>query len=189
MLTSLFLRTLNREASSPKHKSGEIIRTLQIEEGFRVADIGSGGGFFTLQFARRVGKTGRVYAVDARAEYLEFVRREAEKAGLDNVAFVLAKKGDMALPEGSLDLVFLRNVFHHLPEPGKYFGDLKRSLKPKGKVAIIEHKKKAGFSFVALFKHYTPSEDIVTRLEDAGYFPVESFDFLPEQTFNMFALK
>lgn len=189
MLTSLFLRLLNREASTPRRKSGEIIGALQIQEGFRVADIGSGGGFFTLQFAGRVGKSGRVYAVDTRAEYLEFVRQEAEKAGMDNVAFVPAKKGDMALPEGSLDLVFLRNVFHHLPEPVKYFRDLRRFLKPDGKAAIIDHKKKAGFSFVALFKHYTLSEEIITVMEEAGYFPVESFDFLPEQTFNVFGLK
>jgi ubiquinone/menaquinone biosynthesis C-methylase UbiE len=189
MFASFFLRLLNREASSPKNKPSEVIQSLQIREGLNVADIGSGGGFFTLEFARRAGKTGRVYAVDARPEYLEFVKGQAEKEGLQNVAFVSARGADLSLPENSLDLAFLRNVFHHLPEPRNYFRDLKRFLKPKGKVAIIEHKKKAGFSFVALLKHYTPNEFIVMEMEEAGYSLVESFDFLSEQTFNVFELK
>jgi arsenite methyltransferase len=189
MFTSLFLRLLNREASSPKNRSGEIIRSLQIQEGFRVADIGSGGGFFTLEFARRVGSGGKIYAVDVEGKHLEFVRQGAEKAGLNHVAFVQARGGELSLPENTLDLAFLRNVYHHLPEPGRTFRDLKRFLKPKGKVAIIEHKKKAGFSFVAFLKHYTPTQVIVTEMEEAGYFLVDSFDFLPEQSFNVFGLK
>jgi arsenite methyltransferase len=189
MFTSLFLKLLNREASSPRNKPLEIIQSLQIREGFKVADIGSGGGFFTLEFARRVGGTGQVYAVDSETKYLEFVRQGTEKEGLGNVAFVLARGGEPTLPENSLDLAFLRNVFHHLPKPGKYFRDLKRFLKPSGKVAIIEHKKKTGFSFVALLKHYTPTQVIITEMEESGYFLVESFNFLPKQTFNVFGLK
>lgn len=189
ILTSFFLRLLNWEASSAKNKPSEIIQRLQIQEGFKVADIGSGGGFFTLEFARRAGEAGRVYAVDVRSEYLEFVKGQAEKQGLRNVAFVLARGSELDLPESSLDLAFLRNVFHHLPNPRTYFGNLKRFLKPKGIVAIIDHKKKMGFSFVALLKHYTPNEFIVTEMEAAGYSLVESFDFLSEQTFNVFGLK
>ena len=56
-------------------------------------------------------------------------------------------------------------------------------------MAIIEHKKKTGFSFVALLKHYTPAQVIIKEMEEAGYFLVESLDFLPEQTFNVFGLK
>src|SRR5512144_190107 len=116
MCTSLFLKMLNREASSARSKHEEILERLHIREGQSIADIGSGGGYFTLAFARKAGKTGRVYAVDIKKKYLEFIRRRSEQAGFHNIIFVLAGEGGMNMPEADLDLVFARNVFHHLPE-------------------------------------------------------------------------
>jgi len=189
MFTSFFLWMLNKEAALPKHKSENIIESLQIREGCTIADIGSGGGYFTLRFAGRVGKTGKVYAIDTQSKYLDFIRRQAEREAVDNIAFVLATEKRITLPEVSLDLIFARNVFHHLAEPGPYFRNLKRFLKPGGKVAIIDHKPKGGFSFVSLFRHHTPENLILQEMENAGYFPAESFDFLSEQTFNIFTVK
>ncbi len=188
MFTSLFLKMLNKEASSAGSRPEEIIEQLHIREGQAIADIGSGGGYFTLAFARKAGKSGRVYAVDVKKKYLDFIRRQAEKEGLGNIVFVLAGKGGIDLPEAGLDLVLARNVFHHLPEPENYFAGLKRHLKRGGKVAIVEHKKK-GFGFVSLFGHHTSRETIVRDMEKAGYSRVESFDFLPDQTFTLFAVK
>jgi len=145
MFTYFFLKMLNREAASPKHKSERIIESLHIQEGYTIADIGAGGGYFTLN-------------------------------GMD-------------LPESALDLIFARNVFHHLSEPGKYIRNLKRFLKPSGKVAIIDHKPKGGFSFVSLFRHHTPEEVILQEMENAGYYLVESFDFLSEQTFSLLGVE
>ena len=189
MFTSLFLKILNKEASSAKSKPVEIIASLNIREGDIIADIGSGGGYFTLAFAGRAGKTGRVYAVDVKPKYLDFIQRKAAQEGYDNVISVLGAGGEMKLPEAGLDLVFARNVFHHLPEPGDYFRNLKKYLKPDGKVAIIDHKPKRGFGFVALFKHHTPGEAVVQEMEKAGYRFVKSFNFLPDQTFNLFGMK
>src|SRR5574341_351745 len=81
MFTSLFLKILNKEASSAKSKPEKIIASLDIREGYVIADIGSGGGYFTLVFARKTGKTGRVYAVDVKPKYLDFIRRAAARAG------------------------------------------------------------------------------------------------------------
>jgi ubiquinone/menaquinone biosynthesis C-methylase UbiE len=188
MFTSLFLKMLNREASSRRSRPEDILEQLHIREGQAIADIGSGGGYFTLAFAARSGKTGRVYAVDVKKKYLDFIRRQAEQAGLGNITFILATDGKLDLPEAELDLVFARNVFHHLPEPGTFFARLKRHLKPGGKVAIIEHKKK-GFGFVSFFGHHTAPEAIVREMEKAGYITRASFDFLPDQTFTLFAVK
>lgn len=66
MFTSLFLKILNKEASSAKSKPAEIIASLNIRKGDIIADIGSGGGYFTLAFAEKAGKTGRVYAADVK---------------------------------------------------------------------------------------------------------------------------
>ena len=154
MFASIFLRFLNWEASLARNNPTRIVESLQFHEGQIIADIGSGGGYFTLQFAKRVGKTGKVYAVDIEQDYLDFIRRKSEKEKLSNIFLVLATGNELNLPVAGLDLVFARNVFHHLPDPEKYFRNFRKSLKPTGRVAIIEHRRKSRFSFVGLFKHY-----------------------------------
>ncbi len=111
MLTNLFLKMLNREASSPKRGAVRIIESLRLYEGEKIADIGSGGGFFTLAFSKRVGKRGVVYTVDTKLEYLEFVKRQAEKTGVDNVITVLVENDDVPLPEGGFRLDFRKGCF------------------------------------------------------------------------------
>ncbi len=188
MFTSLFLKMLNREASSRRSMPDEILKQLNIRDGQMIADIGSGGGYFTLAFATRSGKTGHVYAVDVKKKYLDFIRRRAEQADIDNITLILAAEDEINLPKAGLDLAFVRNVFHHLPEPVNFFVKLKRYLKPGGQVAIIEHKK-GGFGFVSLFGHHTTFERIVQEMERAGYVRVASYDFLPDQTFTLFSVK
>jgi arsenite methyltransferase len=189
MFTSLFLKILNAEATSAKSKPVEIIESLDIQDGDVIADIGSGGGYFTLALARQAGKTGRVYAVDVKSTYLDFIRRKAAQEGIDTISTVLGAGGEMYLPLAGLNLVFARNVFHHLPAPAEYFRNVKKYLQPGGRVAIIDHKPKRGFNFVALFKHHTPGETIIQEMEKAGYALTRSFDFLPDQTFTLFFVK
>jgi len=189
VFTSLFLKILNMEASSSKSRPREILEKLQIREGVVVADLGSGGGYFTLEFARLVGRSGKVYAVDRNAKYLDFIKREAQRHGLTNVSFILAANDHVHLPKAGIDLIFVRNVVHHLPEPARYFANLKECLKQQGRLAVIEHKEKHGFNFVSLFKHFTPVNTLYADMEHAGYSWLQSFDFLPEQTFNLFGLK
>lgn len=189
MFTSLFLTLLNREAASPKSRSEQIMEALQVREGWAVADLGSGGGYFTLRFAKKVGPHGKVYAIDKRADYLEFVRRQAERRGLGNIVYVVTANDRPDLPEAALDLVFVRNVFHHLSRPVAYMASLRTYLKPGGLIAVIEHKPKGGLTFVALFKHTTSSDVISGNMEDAGYSPSKSFDLLPGQSFCLFVAK
>ena len=91
----------------------------------------------------------------------------------------------MNLPEKSVDLFFLRNVFHHLPDRVEYFKNIKKLLKDDGKIAIIDYKKK-GFSFTGLFGHYTPENVLMDTMDKAGFSPLEKFDFLPDQLFIIF---
>jgi arsenite methyltransferase len=187
MLTNLFLTILNREASSPKRGAQRIIESLHLTEGKTVADIGSGGGYFSLLFAQKVGKGGKVYAVDNKPDHLDFVKRQAEKAGLSNIVSVEAGNEAVALPEATLDLIFSRNVFHHLTDPEGYFRSLKRALKPEGIVVVIDHVPSRGFGFVNIFKHFTPVGVIHKAMESAGYQLSNSFDFLPAQSFTMWS--
>lgn len=177
----------NRKASNPKNKPYEILQTLALKQGQNIADIGAGGGYFSLRFADAVGRKGRVYAVDTNAEFLEFIENGAEEKGLNNVKTILVTENDLPLPERSLDLVFMRNVYHHLTNRVEYVRKLKRVLKPEGKIAIIEYKRSGFFSFHRIFGHYVPKETIVEEMNEAGYRLKEDLDFLPEQSFTIFS--
>ena len=75
----------NRKASDPKNKPDEILKALALQQGQKVADIGAGGGYFTLRFTEAVEKDGRVFAVDTNPKFLEVIKNSAKKRGLDNV--------------------------------------------------------------------------------------------------------
>ena len=185
MLTELFLKMLNRKAASPRSEAGRIIAGLGLAPGLAVADIGSGGGYFSLEFARLVGPTGRVYAVDHKSTNLGFVKRRASGAGLNNITFVLAEKNGVDLPEASLDLIFSRNSFHHLADPAGYFCGLAKALKPTGAIVIIDHAPGQGFGLVRFIKHFTPQEKIDRTMASCGFRLGASYDFLPGQTFTV----
>jgi arsenite methyltransferase len=176
----------NSKASNPKNKPNEVLNALELQQGQNVADIGAGGGYFASRFAEIVGADGRVFAVDTDQNFLDFVKNSAKEKGLANVETVLAAKDSIALPEKSLDLIFMRNVCHHLPDRPEYFKKLKAALKPEGRIAIIEYRRDKGFSFHRMFGHYVPKEIIIKEMEEAGYQLEKDLDILPEQSFTIF---
>jgi arsenite methyltransferase len=188
IMTSWLARMFNWEASRAKYKAHEIVERLQLNEGDIIADIGSGGGFFTSIFSGKVGESGTVYAVDTRRNNLDYIQTQVAKKGLGNVKTVLADDDRMDLPEGGIDKVFLRNVFHHLENPASYFSEIRKYMKPDGKIVIIDHRERTKGLFVGHFKHFTPEEDIVKALAVSGFKLSERSDFLPAQSFLVFEL-
>jgi len=188
-LRNLKAEIFNRKASDPKNKPDEILEALALQQGQMVADIGAGGGYFSLRFAEAVGKNGRVFGVDTNPNFLEFIKNSAKEKGLNNIEVILAMEDNPTLPEQSMDLIFMRNVCHHLSNRVEYFKKLKDALKPEGRIAIIEYRASGGrFSFHRKFGHYVPKETIIAEMKDAGYRLEKDLDFLPEQSFIIFSV-
>jgi ubiquinone/menaquinone biosynthesis C-methylase UbiE len=178
----------NRKASNPKNRPNQILEVLNLQSGQKIADIGAGGGYFSLRFARAVGEDGRVYAVDTSPKFLRFIEEQARENGCANVETILAAEGELGLPERSLDLVFMRNVCHHIEHRPSYFVELRKKLNPTGKVAIIEYKPGGRISFHKMFGHYVPEEVVAKEMESSGYRLRETYNFLPEQSFTVYSL-
>ena len=177
----------NKKASKPKYKADQIMEILSLKPGQIIADIGSGGGYFVYRFAKAVGDTGKVYAVDTNQEFLKFIKKQAAEQGLTNVVTLLITSEHPDLPKHTLDYVFLRNVTHHLPNRVEYFQRLKETLKPDGKVIIIEYDGRGGFfSFHRLHQHFVPQNTLLEEMKQAGYVIQKSYDFLSEQSFTIF---
>jgi len=186
-MTKFQARWFNKKASSPENKPDQIIKTIGLKHGQNIADIGAGGGYFTLKFGEIVGEKGKVYAIDTNPEFLQFIRSSAEEKGLRNIVTILTKD-KLNLPESSVDFIFMRNVTHHISNRVEYFKNLKRFLKPHGKVIIIEYKKGKILTFRRLFGHYIPKEIIIQEMKEAGYKLEKEFNFLPEQHFTIYSL-
>jgi arsenite methyltransferase len=185
MFTEFRLKMLNREAASPKNKSSTIIKNLNLREGMTVGDIGSGGGYFTHEFSRKVGNDGQVYAIDVNGDALDYISSNMSKEGINNVKTIRANPNGSNLPFG-VDIFFLRNVFHHLHDQEGYFRNIKEHLNQDGQIAIIDFNKKQ-LSFCGLLGHYTPDDVLLDVMSRAGYYLQEKHDFLPSQLFMIFA--
>jgi ubiquinone/menaquinone biosynthesis C-methylase UbiE len=111
---------------------------MEWKAGTIVADVGAGDGSYAFAAAERVGATGRVFATEIDEEKLKALRVEVKKRDLQNVVVVESGDAQTNLPEACCEAIFLRRVYHHLTKPLEFDASLLRSLKPGGKLAIID---------------------------------------------------
>ena len=121
-------------------KPEQIMDALGIADGATVADLGAGGGWFTVRLARRVGPTGLVYAEDIQPQMIDSIQRRVEREGLKNVRTVHGTVTDPRLPEGGLDAVLMVETYGELEEPVSLLRNVVRALKPRGRLGIVEFK-------------------------------------------------
>jgi arsenite methyltransferase len=162
-----------------------VIESLQIRPGDRIADIGSGSGYFVFALAKAVGPEGKVYAVDVDPAMNALVAERAKKERTGNVEVILAKPDDPILPSAGVDVIFSSNTYHHIDNRISYFANVRKYLRPNGRIAIIEFDRRGWFQ--GMWKHYTPSEFIKREMEQAGYSLQQEFNFLDRQSFLIFA--
>jgi SAM-dependent methyltransferase len=123
-------------------KPDQIMDALGIADGSKVADIGPGAGWFTIQLARRVGPNGHVYAEDVQRPMLEAIRRRVSREGLQNVEPRLGTETDPNLPPGELDAALMVDVYPEIEivERVTFLRNLSRALKPNGRIGVVNYK-------------------------------------------------
>jgi len=176
----LLLLTCVATAISAVEASGntsEEIKRLALLMGWKpgttVADIGAGDGKYSFAAAERVGVTGKVFATEIDTKKLEELRAEVAKRKLQNVVVVDSKDADTNLPTGCCDAIFLRRVYHHLTKPTEFDANLVRSLKPGGRLAIIDFPPRSGLDPVEGVPsnrggHGIPQKIVIEELTAAG---------------------
>ena len=163
-------------------KPHEVIQALGLRPDAVIADIGAGTGYFAVRFANMV-PAGKVYAVDVEPDMVRYLAERAKKEKRPNLIAVKGEAGDPRLPEKA-DLVVLVDVYHHIEQRERYFRALAASLKPGGRIAVID------------FRMDSPSgppksarlapERVKAELAAAGYALSEEHGFLPRQYFLVF---
>lgn len=179
-------RRMNNPSRDAWQKPKEVVDKLAIRPGWRVADLGAGGGYFTWYLAAAVGPQGKVYAVDIDETALRMIEREMRSRGVTNVVPIRAEPADAKLPE-PVDLVFTCDTYHHIQNRVAYFKSLARYLRPDGKVAILDFHPHGFFS--GLLGHGTAKEEVRREMRSAGYRLAADYDFIESQHFQIFSRK
>ena len=117
------------------------LNVLKIPKGASVADIGAGSGYITVRLAARVGPGGRVFANDVQPQMLNMLSRRLSNAKIGNVTLIEGTFDDPKLPPASVDLAIMVDVYHELSQPQAILRHLRESLKPGGRLVLLEYRK------------------------------------------------
>ena len=176
---------LDRPERESEEAPSKAIAALGLESGQVVADVGAGSGYYSIRLARAVGERGRVYAIDIQPEMLALITEKVDAARLSNVELVLGAASDPRLPGGVADLVLMVDVYHELADPQGMLRALKRALKPRGRLVLIEFRKESPWVPIR-DEHKMSVRDARVELEAEGYALDRVIDVLPWQHILVF---
>jgi precorrin-6B methylase 2 len=178
---------LTRESRGREEECGTLLKALRLKPGMTVCDMGCGNGFYTLELAKLVGKSGRVYAVDIQQEMLHLLDERAKRASIGNIQPVLGSAIDPRLPERSQDLILMVDVYHEFSHPEQMLRALGKALKPGGRIALVEFRLEDPKVPIKLL-HKMSKKQILKEFLPNGYQVKEQFDELPWQHLIFFEL-
>jgi precorrin-6B methylase 2 len=177
---------LERPERASEEQPELAIDALGIKPGQTVADLGAGSGYYSFRIAPLVGPTGRVLAVDIEPAMLDAIAQRARREHVGNVAPVRSSAQDPNLAPGSVDLLFMVDVYHELEYPYEMMTKVRAALKPGGRVALIEYR--AEDPQVAIKPLHKMSERQVRReMQAAGFKHLQTVRTLPLQHLIVFA--
>jgi len=184
--TAAYIAALEDPARDAYQKPDQVIEALALREGETVADVGAGSGSVALRIARRVGESGRVYAVDVDPGMVLHLNRRVRDAGAWNVRTILAPPDDPLLADSSIDLFFICDTWHHIAEQPRYLALMKRMLKAGGQVVMIDFQKR-DLPVGPPLDMKIARDDLIGQMEFAGFRLAAEHTFLPYQYFLVFA--
>ena len=150
---------------------------LDIQLGHTVADVGAGDGWLSIEVARVVGEAGRVIATELSPQRRDDIRAAVAAARLDNVAVVEGAERETNLAPACCEAIFMRQVYHHVTDPAALNASLHASLKPGGRLVIIEMELDGVLRFLRGWPHWTDDERVVAEVSAAGLTHVTTVDW------------
>jgi ubiquinone/menaquinone biosynthesis C-methylase UbiE len=145
-----------------------ILSSIGLKAGLVFADIGCGGGFFTLPAARMVGKKGKVYGLDANPASIAALQEQADKEGLKNVYLTAGRAEETRVCEHCADILFFGIALHDFQDAPKVLENARRILKPGGKLIDLDWKKEQMLLGPPLHIRFD-KEKALRLIEQAGF--------------------
>jgi cyclopropane fatty-acyl-phospholipid synthase-like methyltransferase len=171
-----FYRPERVESEKPE----ELLDLLGINEGDVVADIGAGAGFFSLRAAERVGRTGKVLAVDIQSEMIDGLKMMMKTFGHDNIVPILGHVDDPKLPPDSVDHVLIVIAYHEFSHPVEMMRHIRDAMKRDAQMLLVEYKAENPDSRVQPLHKMTEAA-IMTEIPALGFRRDRVIDIIPSQ--------
>ena len=160
------------EIRDDRQEAVVVMDKANITPGMTVADIGAGGGYYTVRLATRVGESGRVVAQDIDEDALRRLGGRVEAERLDNVAIVLGGEDDPRLPAASFDRIFMVHMYHEITEPYSFLWRMRPALNEGGQVIVVDVDRPSA-------EHGIDPQLLFCEFERVGFRLVD-FDLKPE---------
>lgn len=178
---------LTRDERIEEEQPDRMLAALEIKPGSVVADVGAGVGYHVWRLAKIVGPAGRVIGEDIQPAMLELMKENIAERKLTNVEIVLGNPTDPKLPEGKVDLVLMVDVYHEFSDPVAMMANIKKALKPDGRVVLVEFRKEDP-AVPILPLHKMSTKEVRSELEPMGFKFQKVLDFLPWQHILIFTV-
>lgn len=149
-----------------------ILDKAGLNKGMVLADLGCGTGYFTIPASRRVKK---VYALDVQQEMLDILSEKIKRNKIINIEAILSEESHIPLPDNSVDVLLMGNVFHELEDRNSILNEVKRILSGEDKLIIIDWKKME-MEFGPPIEDRLTAEEVISICEDNGFKIIEQSD-------------
>ena len=174
---------LSREERGLEEQPELLLDALSIRRGMKIADVGAGTGFITVQLGRRVGRRGLVFATDLQSQMLDALLYRPDLPA--NVIPILSTPTDTRLPPNTCDLILLVDVYHEAPRPDLLLRGLRRALKPNGRIALVEYREEDPRVPIDP-RHKMSARQAVKEFQANRFQLVQRFEHLPWQHILIF---
>jgi ubiquinone/menaquinone biosynthesis C-methylase UbiE len=182
-------RSFENERREVYVKRDAIVAATGAKPGMTVADIGAGTGLFTMLFANAV-KPGTVYAVDISPAFVEYIQETAKKRRVRNVIAIVGNGTDVGLPDASVDLAYLSDVYHHFEHPAEMLASIGKALKPGGRMVVIDYERIPGKTSKSRIDHVrVDKQAAIAEIESVGFKLLEEKKLMRENYFLVFTRK
>ncbi|WP_299757986.1 class I SAM-dependent methyltransferase [uncultured Pontibacter sp.] len=175
---------LQRDTRPQEENTSLAIASMELRPNSVVADIGAGNGYYTFRIAPNVPE-GKVYAIDVQDAFLEALESRKKELGLSQVEVVKGGSQSINLPDNSLDLAFMVDVYHELEYPKEMLQSIRRALKPDGKLVLMEYRAEDPKVQIKEL-HKMSARQVTKELNANGFKLYKQKDVLPIQHFLMF---
>ncbi len=165
-------RYLNEDARESVGEFETVARLAEVGPRMSVADIGAGGGYYTVRLSPMVGPKGRVLAEDIVPETIRALGQRFQRERLDNVAIRLGQPNDPQLPAGSFDRIFMIHMYHEIARPSEFLWNLRSALKSSGRIIVVDADRPTS-------QHGTPQRLLICEFNAIGY-TLTRFERLPD---------
>ena len=178
---------LERNNRNEEENSDSAIAKLPLLPNSVVADIGAGTGYYTFRIAQRI-PAGKVYAVDVQDEFVQYLNDKKKQLKASNVQVVKGSEQSPNLPDTSVDIAIMVDVYHELEYPQEVLQALRKALKPTGRILLLEYR--AEDPEIAIKELHKMSVTQVNKeMEANGFKLVERLEFLPIQHWLLYEKK